>query len=307
MSQVEQQPAPAAGEQTGSVWQWVRANKHFLAASLILLTTAIGWGAAKAFLKVVFRKESVPWPAAVQVDEDHRLVSLATSFGLDDRYRRVEADGVLRKQRDGIPDGETIHREDLLDALSIATTFDRTRYGSRRGNWYVARTYRDAQDQGGYRYWQLDVTYYTGGLDKVPHVGERCIVAGGGTVLGNETTTVEFDTVGAPEGWRPKMPCRRITYVVNGPYGPVKYVQYYMFSLNGRPETDWKQVRLKLQNPFERYGYFAKIQFGPRHPIRNVAKADQAAQAFILAALPEVLKTLPMPSDIERLKANEGK
>ena len=306
MSQVEKkQPAPAAREQAGSVWQWTRANKHFLIASMILLTTAAGWGAAKAFLKIVFRKEPVPWPAVVQVDEDHRLLSLAKTFGPADRYQRVEGDGVLWEERDEVPDGETIHSPDLLDALKIATTFDRTRYDSRRSNWYVARTYKDAKSQSGYRYWQLDVTYYTGGLDKVPHVGERCIVAGGGTVL--ETTTVKFDTTKTPEGWGPKVPCRRIIFAVNTRYGPAKYVQYYLFSLNGRPETDWKQVRFKLQNPFERYSYFAKVQFGPRHPVRSVAKADQTAQAFILAGLPEVLKTLPMPADIERLAANEDK
>ena len=255
--------------------------------------------------------EPVPWPADVQVDEDHRLLSLAKRFGPGDRYRRVEVDGVFDRKRDGqpdpdgTPDGETIHRQDLLDALAIATTFDRTRYHSRRSNWYVARTYQDTKPQGGYRYWRLDVTYYTGWLDKVPHVGERRIVAGGGTVL--ETTTIEFDTTNAPEGWGPKMPCRRITFAINGPRGPVKYVQYCMFSLNGRPETDWKQVRFKLQNPFQLYSYFATIQFSPRHPVRSVDKADRAAQAFILAALPEMLKTLPMPADIEKLAADEDK
>ena len=307
MSRADKTSNSAGGARPHTALLWMWGNRHFMAASLILLVTAAGWGAARAFLGVVFQKEPVPWPEGVRVDQDHRLLSLPKAFGPGGRYRMVEGDGVLWKKRngepdlDGLPDGERVHRQDLLDSLSIATKFDRTRYDSRRSNWYVSRIYEDKDARSGYRLWHLDVTYYTGGLDKVPHVGERCIVAAGGTLL-RPSKTVRMEIPAGPKGWTGKVPFSRTLYLAKaGRFGATKHLQYHTFSLNGRPEADWQMVRLKLQNPFERYGYFAKIQFGPRGPVRSTAEPEQAAQAFIQQALPEVLKTLPTPEDIERI------
>jgi hypothetical protein len=82
-------------------------------------------------------------------------------------------------------------------------------------------------------------------------------------------------------------------------------VQYYVFSLNGRPEESRNQVRLQLTDPRVRYAYFAKIQFGLRMSVNDVAMADERAKEFLGVALPEALRMLPMPQDVERLNTSD--
>jgi len=274
-------------------------DRHFLVAAAVLAVTAIGWGAAVEILGIVMQKQAVPWPDGVQVDSHHRLLSLAKTFGPDGRYERVEGDG----DKDGKPDGEIELEQDVLETLGVGSKYDRTRYGSRRSNWYVSRVYRDTQGQGQHKLWHLDVTYYTGGLDKVPHVPERCLVAGGASVLG--TDTVKFTVSSDRLLWSGAIPFRRTRYATRGEFGPVYRLQYYVFSYNGRVVSDWKKVRGKLLNPFQRYSYFAKIQFGPRESVSDFAATDRAAETFIQHALPEVLKLLPAPEDVERLSEKQ--
>lgn len=285
------QPRPAR-----ALWK----DPHFLIATLILAATAGGWGYAAAIMNVVFQKDPVPWPAAAEVDGDHRLLSLAKTFGPKDRYKRIEADGAFPgRKKDGVPDGEMIFKEDTLEALGVATSWDRTRYASRRSNWYVSRTYVDDGKGARHRLWGLDVTYYTGGLDKVPHVAERCIVASGGSVKGSKA--ILFDLPRGPAGWTGKIAFQQIDYYRKKEGQDQRFLQYYIFALNGKPVADWKVIRWRLQDPFERYAYFAKVQFGPLEPVRSVSATRRAAERFIREALPEILKALPTPEDVENL------
>ena len=284
-------------------------DRHFLVAAAVLTVAAVGWGAAVEILGIVMQKQPVPWPEGVQVDSHHRLLSLAKTFGPDGRYERVEGDGVLWKKRggkpdkDGKPDGEIEFQQDVLETLRIGTKYDRTRYESRRSNWYVSRIYQDVPAQGEHHYWHLDVTYYTGGLDKVPHVPERCLVAGGASIL--RTDTVKFTVSSDRPSWNGEIPFGRTHYVTRGKFGPDHRLEYYTFCFNGRPVSDWRQVRGKLLNPFQRYSYFAKIQFGPRESVSDFAATDRAAETFMRHALPKVLKLLPSPEDVERLSEKQ--
>ena len=211
---------------------------------------------------------------------------------------------------DGEPDGEKTIIGEVLESLAIGTTLDASTVGDRKSTWYVSRTYVDRQKPPGQRYrlWQLDVTYYTGTMDKAPHFPERCLTAGG-MILGKQGN-VEFNVPAStmipgargPWGTEP-VNCRFVEY--NNPRGAREnlHVQYYVYSLNGYPESSWKAVRLEMASVFGKYAYFAKIQFNPLNEIEDPNEAKQATEEFVKSMLPEVLKALPMPEDIKRLES----
>jgi len=200
------------------------------------------------------------------------------------------------------PDGEKTIIGEVLESLAIGTPLDKSRHGVRKSTWYVSRVYIDRSKSPGQRYrsWQLDVTYYTGSLDKVPHVPERCLRAAGMSVAPGGQTVLQVTD--APGPWKGDVAFRYVPFEV--PRREVKNlnVQYYVFSLNGWPQPSWKIVRATISSVFGKYAYFAKIQFGPAGEVRSLSEANEAAQEFARYMMPEVLKTLPMPEDIERLK-----
>ncbi|MHC4982483.1 MAG: hypothetical protein ACYTF6_04850 [Planctomycetota bacterium] len=279
---------------------WSRPNKHYLVAATILAVTAAGWSGAMAVLKWAVYKEPVPWPEGVMVHpEDFRLLSLAkvlTDAQGKPRFLRVEED----HNDDGVPDGEIIFEEDETDTLGIGTKTDRDRLPRRCSNWYVARIYRDNETG---RLWRLEAYYYTGILDTVPHVPERCLTAGGKTLL--DPSDVTFSVKEGP--WKGEVPFRRANFVgINPKTGLLERgVEYYTFSLNGRPETSRNLVRLGLTYPWVRYCYFAKIQFAPMAHVEDLDRMNRAAEEFAGFFLPKILEALPMPEDIERLRAME--
>ena len=289
---------------TGGSRRFVRqmANRHFLIASFLLLITALGWGTAKEVIGIVLRKSPVPWPANVVVDEDFRLRSLPERLG----PYALAADGTTNNgqegEPDGVPDGDRTLPEDVLELLHIGTGVDQDRLGQRSSNWYASRVFVDTRPGRQFTHWELDVTYYTGGLDKVPHVPERCLLAAGAALV--DSARVPFSVPAAQSPWDRALNFNRTLYEKRGRSGSVEqHAQYYIFSLNGRPEPMWEKVRLELTSPFGSYCYFAKVQFAPWRQVTDVDKADEAAADFIQYVLPSVLQALPMPQDIQALNA----
>jgi len=270
-----------------AIASWCRAERHFLIVAMILAATTIGWNQTIKRLRWVMSKESVPWPTDVRVSDDFRLLNLPKKLG---PYVLVK-------------DGEIVYPEDDLELLRVGTSVDKMRLGQRRSNWYLARIYRDTRKspQARYNAWRLEVYYYTGGMDTVPHVPERCLVAAGAAMLGSKD--IIFKAPAARKPWDEPIVFRRARYEVSDrlKLNTRQFVQYYAFSLNGRPEKSWERVRLTLSYPWIRYSYFAKIQFAPVRNVIDQAEADRAAEEFLNNFLPSVLKTLPMPADIERL------
>jgi hypothetical protein len=286
---------------------------HFIVAALILGVAAAGWSVAVEVMHLATQKVAVPWPADVKVDEEFRMVSLPERFG---PYQVVDRDGEIFRDKggktDGKPDGEIVITEDVMAQLKIGTSTDRENRALRRSNWYAARIYRDNRVPAGQplRYWRLEVYYYTGGVDVVPHVPDICLVAGGATLLSSRD--VEIPVPSAPGAWgRKPVRFRRVLFQKTDYSGNTsRFVQYYAFSLNGTPESSRNVVRLRLTSPFVRHAYFAKIQFGSLSAVRDSAEADAAADAaareFTTYFLPQVLEALPTPEDVEKLEAGAG-
>lgn len=283
------------------------SDRHFVMAAGVLAAVTIGWNWAVAQLKWATRKEPVPWPQHVRVDNGCRLTSFPDRLG---PFVLVTGDGEFTGASDGRPDGEIILGDEDLESLRINTALDQRRLGERSSNWYLARLYRDTRvtsPQEPFRYWRLEVYYYTGGLDKVPHVPERCLVAGGATLLPSASGKVPMPAPSVPSPWD-NVSFNRTAYEFSDRLGldVKRYVQYYLFSLNGMPENSWEMVRLELTKPWVRYCYFAKIQLAPLGEVTDIAQADKAAGEFVNALMPAALSMLPMPSEIDSLGEAAG-
>jgi len=293
-------PPPAPRASRPGPLPWCGRNRHFLLAAGVLSAAAAWWLLAPNYLRWALRKSAVPWPEGVDVTADFRWRNLPETLG---PYVLL-GDGRLSEQRDGLSDGEIVFNEELRHTLGVGTSFDETRLADRRSNWYVARLYEDARPAdrtGPLRWWRLDVTYYTGDLDTVPHIPEKCLVASGADVL--DTTPLRFEVPAARGPWDRPFTVLRTRYQTfdKSTLSVKQFVQYYVFCLNGVPESSWKKVRLLLTYPWVRHCYFAKIQFAPRHQVADLDDADRRAEEFANAFLPAVLKALPEPADIEAL------
>jgi hypothetical protein len=276
---------------------------HFLIAAAILAVAAAGWHVAVRQLKLAIYKEPVPWRSGVEVHaKEFRLLDFPEELKDPNGNRRFV---VVKEDRnkDGQPEADIVIRSDELELLKIGTPTDKKRWANRCSNWYFLREYEAVSPNRAPAKWLLECYYYTGMLDQVPHVPERCGVAAGGSLAGTDDVTFDF-----PEGrgaWGGKVVLRRAVFSVPGRAG--RQVQYYVFSLNGRPEPSWKVVRLSLIKPWVRYCYFAKVQFAPRHEITDLADADRAANEFFRCFMPKMLELLPTPEDVEKLsKAGEN-
>ncbi len=295
-----------ASSRQGSTFTRIVGDRHFLIAAVVMLVVAIGWPAVVRALKWSLIKRPVPWPDEVRVNEHFQNVGFAKSLG--GRYRLIEEDGVFGGKKDGEPDGEIRHEDATLEALNVGTSLDEERIDERKSNWYVSRIYREFTPDGKPtpKLWQLSLTYYTGGLDRVPHVPEVCLQAGGATLVEAGDLTVHYPEAQAP--WNEPFSVRRTVYEMKDAQTgkTVRYATFYVFSINGKPSSDWKRVRLELTYPWVEYCYFAKMQFGPRWPLEDSDDVDLLAKEFLKEALPASLKALPSVEEINRLEAQDS-
>ena len=282
---------------------------HFGIVAFILAGTWAGWNKTREALGWATEKEPVPWPEQVKVNgETSRLESFPDEVGEigasgSKRFVLVP-DGEFRwLAKDDLPDGEIFLDDTVKEILGIGTSFDKERFDARSSNWHIVREYRDNTRSVGdpLRYWRLEVCYYTGRLDTVPHVPERCLKAGGAIVTSSRDVT--FNVPGLLNPWDVPVQFRRIDAERTDDYGvPHQSVTYYTFSLNGDPESSWEKVRFTLTLPWIRHCYFAKIQFGPKGYLSGTVDIDTQAEDFAKNFLPLVLQALPTPTDIEALR-----
>ncbi|HEY0007440.1 MAG TPA: hypothetical protein VGB55_01845 [Tepidisphaeraceae bacterium] len=143
------------------------------------------------------------------------------------------------------------------------------------------------------------LTYYTGSVDTVPHVPERCYAADGFKPSTYEV--VEWPIL-------PRMvPADCITQVrlinfedqIDSRASRQRQVSYF-FHVNGEyAEDPLFEVRKKLQNLLEPHAYFAKIELVTDLPEAKGAAAIMSD--FLTHLMPEIERVLP---DWKKLKAD---
>ncbi len=287
-------------------------NIHFVLALAILL--AVG-GFIQAYGWMV--KKPVKWPEGVTV-EMHRNTSFPNALPAElGRYVAVTEDDPLygvSKYQDGC---DRIIKKEDLSVLGIRTIYnDQQRLKDHEANWYGLRYYRDTQadPNSPFRYWLLEVYYYTGLRDQVPHVPNTCLNAAGADILKQES--IVFRSPNAREPWNGDLRFQRVFYTVREAGGVESFgVTYYLLGFNDEPINHktangarW-DVRNRMSSMGIVYNYYVKIQFAS---LGNFAQgqfdheqSDQAAQKFVESFMPEILTQLPTKEAIEKLEQAE--
>jgi len=279
-------------------------NIHFVLAFIVLLI--VGMFIHAYFAWVV--KKPVEWPERVKVNELYRNISLPDSLG---PFVAIGEDDPLYRETKDQDGADLIIQEDSLGTLGMRTIHDdEKRRAQRRSNWYGIRLYRDTSEKdefNTFRYWQLEIYYYTGLRGQVPHVPNICLYAGGATSIKQDG--VVFRAPDAREPWNGDLRFQRVRYTARlEGGGEVPGVTYYLLGFNDEPvnaETSSRArfiVRYRLSSR-EVYNYFVKIQFSPfgegERRRFDIQQADQAAQKFVKSFLPEIVEYLPTKDDIK--------
>ena len=291
---------------------------HFALALVILLAVgttiqAYGW----------IVKKPIRWPEVVEVNYLHRNTSMPDALPDESGpYVAItEGDPLYGKVKDYQEGADLIIREDSLGVLGMRTIHDdEQRLAERRANWYGIRRYRDtrADVYSPFLYWQLEVFYYTGLRDQVPHVPNICLDASGAVI--DKQDHVVFHAPNAREPWNQELKFQRVLYSTRQPGGSESQgVTYYLLGFNDEPINRESATRARLDvrekmASWDAYNYFVKIQFSPlRLPTSGIIgvqqldadQANAAAQEFVESFMPKILEQLPTRETIAELERAE--
>ena len=170
---------------------------------------------------------------------------------------------------------------------------------------------------------QLHIAYYTGQVDAVPHIPDRCMVAGGFVPFTAEPRTLSLDI--DMDGWETdsvetlsgirypivwganndtgadeliRLPIGdyelRTTEFSHPQLGDSRVFAGYFFVANGKTTAYPERIRLLAFDRSSVYAYYCKIQFTIRGPSHFTAdQFSTIVSDFASRLLPEVMKCLP--------------
>lgn len=193
---------------------------------------------------------------------------------------------------------------------------------------FISRIYEDTsvEERQPGRLIRLHVTYYTGMVDTVPHVPDRCFTAAGidSVVLDDQVVSLSPSVFTAAEGGgfvakstlrapvatadgerrRITVPERdiatkRFTYRSN-PTAPDQHVTYF-FAANGKFLASPNAVRLQGFDIRDEYSYYAKVEVALIGVEAPVDVAEGTAR-FLDAYLPDIMACFP---DWEQVRAGD--
>ncbi len=248
----------------------ISAKTSFIIAMIILASSAFALEGATRFLKLHFRKERVelarpleqippdfgPW---VQVSTDRPLLE-------DMEHTLGTSEYIFRNYLDS-----RVISKEVLDAFKDKSSNERD------------AMFGDVQRQNPAAAVSLAVTYYTGLVDTVAHVPDRCYIADG------------YDTDGAralhwSAGGR-GLDVRFLGFDDTTGAGRVSRNVAYLFQVDGQYVCDPIAVRTILANLFTRYGYYAKVELMTVLPDRE--KSAKVMDDFLGSAIPGIETVLP--------------
>jgi hypothetical protein len=246
----------------------------FLAAVVVLGIAAVGLNATTQFMKLHFKKQAVDIAKPVK--------DIPTDLG---PWKQVSKDEPLESDIEAaLATKEYIFR-DYVDERVV---------GKAAIAEFAGKTARERKDllmklQKDYPHAivNLAVTYYTGLVDTVAHIPDRCYIADG-------YVPSEYKV----ENWK--------TGAVNGAGTDVRFINFedqagvnntisrsvaYFFRVNDEYTQDPLRVRRRLQNLFETYGFYSKVEL--MIVTKDREKAAAMMTDLLSYAIPEIEKCFP--------------
>jgi hypothetical protein len=269
----------------------VLRQRAFIAAVVLLGVAAVGLNAATQALRLNFRKQAVP----LSVSRLDGTDGIPAKVG---RWVQVSKDepldhGVLEV----LGTKEFVFR-DYVDS-SIVSQADIDWFADKPSKERAIKL-GEIQAQNPQAVVRLAITYYTGLVDTVPHVPEKCYVADGFEPTAPQTSQLALGTL--PDGSPRQVSYRHLHFRDSSGGNRVERDVAYLFHVNGRYESSNVGVRGELANLFQKYGYFAKIELmtttrgyaaGTEHESGAKPESLAAFNDLLTAVLPEVERCLP--------------
>jgi hypothetical protein len=262
-----------------------RAKFAFIAACVLLLAGSVGLQYAVSALNIYLKKEPVEMRKIFTV--------IPTALG---EWRMLSQDQVL-----GV---------EMVEELGTDK--------------YLNRVYAiDGDPRKGMV--SLHLAFYTGMIDAVPHVPDRCMIAAGyefRTMPRNYPLPIDrqgWSTEGSPINVATGLPYPRArdqVYVdrlmplgdfeirvteFQDPKQPERRIfGGYFFIANGRVTATPETVRALAFKPSEKYAYFCKVQLVGDSDSMTVDSFQALAGDFVTDLLPSLMECLPVWSEVER-------
>jgi hypothetical protein len=134
----------------------------------------------------------------------------------------------------------------------------------------------------------LGLTYYTGLVDTVAHIPDRCIIADGYEVKPGIGTDPKWPIRGSEAE---PLEVRYLNFEDQAGRNRVDRSVAYFFNCNGDYTASTIGVRTRLQDLTQRYGYYAKVECMTL--MKDEKASEQVMIDFLSSALPEIEKLLP--------------
>lgn len=268
--QAEISPLPGVWRQA---FRRAFASRPFVVALTIMVVAAFGMGAAQSFLKLRFRKTPVELqqPLETVPQQLGHWVQISTDERLDGEIEHTL--GTLKYIFRDYADTRIVGPSEIKEILDAPSTVERRR---------LTAITEGRKPRG---FVHAAVTYYTGMVDTVAHVPDRCYVADGYTPQDPETRTWKL-------GGGETVDVRFISFEdATGFSSRVNKNVAYFFQVNGEMESSPTAVRIRLQDLTKADVYYAKIEV--MSLLRSRGDAEKVMSDFIAQALPEVRKCLP--------------
>lgn len=248
------------------------SSRAFLVAVIIMAVVGIGMQFMTTFMQVYFKKEPVAMRALLDTVPDQM-----------GPWYKVSLDEPLPK--------------DIEDALGTKEYIFRAYIDSRVvGMDKVNELLKMPSEQRGREVSQIEhryprsivhfaVTYYTGMVDTVAHIPDRCYIADG-----YEPSEYKVEAWKLNDGRQVEVRYINFEDATGFASKATKNVAYF-FQVNGAMESDPLGVRRRLQNLFNRQGYYAKIELMTLDPDRD--ESASVMRDFLVLGLREAQKCLP--------------
>lgn len=280
----------------------------FIAAIVVLALAAVGLNGAVSKMQLHFKKQAVPLARDLskipvhmgpwlQISRDEPLDHDIQEVLGTDQYIFRDYLNIADHNGDGMLELiKALHADDpdtsVVNALAsdyvtrspiarvgmlINQLKDKTATQRKEALARVQHIYPDAVIN-------MAVTYYTGLVDTVAHIPDRCYIADG-----FEPTEYEIPTWTLANGRQ--LQVRFINFQDSNGAARIDRSVAYFFNVNGGYTSDPLGVRRSLQNLFEKYGYYAKVELMTLDPDHQ--RSANTMTAFLSSALAPVETCFP--------------
>jgi hypothetical protein len=265
------------------------AQPDYVLALILLGGAAIGLNFCTEFLKLHFRKLPVPM----------RVAALDGANGIPaklGRWIQVSRDKPFDPEVEHILGTQKYLQRTYVNSAAVdADTLQRLLASSGTDREKALYALQAQQPEAVVN---IGIFYYTGLVDTVAHIPERCYIADGFDVTNYQEATEDLGTY--CDGRPRRLSFRYLNFEDQSGRNRLNTNVAYLFHVNGHYESDPLGVRRSLQYLPERYGYYAKVELmtispglSPQTRQEGRQKSFEAMTDILRSVLPEFERCLP--------------